>query len=308
MSYLTFLDLKYRPVREADVVILPIPYEATTTYSSGTREGPEAVLAASRHLEDWDEELGLDVTARLRLATAPPLTPEAAGPQAMLDKIRKTVQPWVAEGKLILALGGEHTITLALVQAAQTKYPDLHIVALDAHGDFRERYDGSHLSHACTLRRLYELGRPLTLLGVRSLSEEEHNFLTVAPRLTLFKARTLTSAEGWQAALAHLEKIPEPVYVTLDADVLDPGVMPGVGAPEPGGLSYYQVVEILQTLARRGPVVGLDLVELTPIPGNRVSEFTAARILYKALGYIAAEEFRKQTGAAGNRPFIMQEK
>ncbi len=286
MSYYTFLDLKYRPVKEAEAVMLPIPYEATTTYGSGAREGPDAVLAASRQLEDWDEELALDVSARVRIATAAPMTPEAAGPQAMLDKIRKTVQPWIAEGKLIFAIGGEHTVTLALVQAAQTKYPDLHIVALDAHADFRDRYDGSPLSHACTLRRLYELGRPLTLMGVRSFSEEEYNFLQVAPRFTMFRARTLNSPEGWPAALAHLEKIPGPVYLTIDADVLDPGVMPGVGTPEPGGLSYYQVLDIIKTLAQRGPMVGFDFVELTPIPGNRVSEFTAARILYKALGYV----------------------
>jgi agmatinase len=286
MSFLTFLDLKYRPVKEAETVILPIPYEATTTYGAGTREGPEAVLAASRQLENWDGELNLDVSAKVRIATAAPLSPEAAGPQAMLDKIRRTVQPWIGEGKLIIALGGEHTISLALVQAAQTKYPDLHIVALDAHADFRERYEGSPLSHACTLRRLYELGRPLTLLGVRAFSEEESNFLFVAPRFNKFSARTLHSPEGWTAALAHLEKIPGPVYLTIDADVLDPGVMPGVGTPEPGGLSYYQVLDIIRTLTKRGPVVGLDLVELTPLPGNRVSEYTAARIIYKALGYM----------------------
>jgi|UniRef100_A0A7C5AMZ6 agmatinase len=286
MSNLTFLNLRYRPVKEAEAVILPIPYEATITYGSGTREGPAAVLAASGHLEDWDEELKADISTKVRLATAPPLTPEVAGPQAMLDKIRKTVQPWISEGKTVFAIGGEHTISVGLVQAVQTKFPDLSIVALDAHADFRERYDGCPLSHACTLRRLYELGRPLTLLGVRSFSEEEHKFLQVAPRFRLFDARTLHSPEGWQAALAHLEKIPGPVYLTIDTDVLDPGVMPGVGTPEPGGLSYYQVLDLLKAVARRGPVVGLDLVELTPIPGNRVSEFTAARILYKALGYI----------------------
>jgi agmatinase len=286
MSNLTFLNLRYRPVKEAEAVILPIPYEATITYGSGTREGPAAVLAASGHLEDWDEELKADISTKVRLATAPPLTPEVAGPQAMLDKIRKTVQPWISEGKTVFAIGGEHTISVGLVQAVQTKFPDLSIVALDAHADFRERYDGCPLSHACTLRRLYELGRPLTLMGVRSFSEEEHKFLQVAPRFRLFDARTLHSPEGWQAALAHLEKIPGPVYLTIDTDVLDPGVMPGVGTPEPGGLSYYQVLDLLKAVARRGPVVGLDLVELTPIPGNRVSEFTAARILYKALGYI----------------------
>jgi agmatinase len=204
----------------------------------------------------------------------------------MLDKIRKQVQSWVSQGKLVLALGGEHTITLALVQAVQTKYPDVTVVALDAHADLRESYDGTKLSHACVLRRVYELGRPLTLLGVRSYSKEEADLLWVAPRMKMFKAAELHTAEGWANAMEHLRQIPGPVYLTLDLDVLDPGVLPAVGTPEPGGLTYYQVLTIISTLAQRGPVVGLDLVELAPIPGHRVSEFTAALILYKAIGYI----------------------
>lgn len=286
MSFPNFLDLKYLPVKEAEAIILPIPYEATTTYGGGTREAPEAILAASRQLESWDAEESWDPSQAVRLATASPLTPEVSGPQAMLDKIRKTVQPWVAQGKVVLALGGEHTITLALVQAVQTKYPDLQIVVLDAHGDLRESYDGSKLSHACVNRRLYELGRPLTLLGIRSYCQEESQLLKVAPRLTVFPAWTLNSPEGWDKARDHLQNLAGPVYVSIDADVFDPGVLPGVGTPEPGGLSYQKVLDILRIVAQRGPVVGLDLVELAPIPGQRVSEFTAARVLYKALGYI----------------------
>uniref|UniRef100_A0A7V4G8J5 Agmatinase n=1 Tax=Desulfobacca acetoxidans TaxID=60893 RepID=A0A7V4G8J5_9BACT len=286
MSYPNFLDLKYLPVKEAEVIILPLPYEATTTYGAGTREAPEAILAASRQVELWDEEEGWDPSAHLKIATAPPLTPEASGPQAMQEKIRKTVQPWVAQGKIVVALGGEHSVTPALVQAVQTKYPDLQVVALDAHADMRESYDGSKLSHACALRRVYELGRPLTTLGVRSCSEEESRFMWVAPRFTRFKARDLHTPEGWQAALDHLRGLSGPVYLTIDADVFDPAVLPGVGTPEPGGLNYYQVLDILKTVALRGPVVGVDFVELAPLPGQRVSEFTAARVLYKALGYM----------------------
>jgi agmatinase len=181
MAFLTFLDLPYLPVKEAEAVVLPIPYEATVSYGGGTREGPEALLAASRQVELWDEELHWDASAHVRLATAAPITPEVSGPQAMLDKIRRTVQPWVGQGKLIFAVGGEHTITVALVQAVQTKYPDLSIVALDAHADMRDSYEGSKHSHACVLRRVYELGRPLTLLGVRSYSQEEDQLLRVAP-------------------------------------------------------------------------------------------------------------------------------
>jgi len=286
MAWLNFLDLKSFPVKEAEAVILPIPYEATTTYGAGTREGPEAILAASRQVELWDEASNWDPSAAVRLATAAPILPEVAGPQAMLEKIKRVVQPWVAQGKLICALGGEHTITVALVQAFQTRYPDFTVVALDAHADLRESYDGSKLSHACVMRRLYELGRPLNLLGVRSYSKEEADLLWVAPRLKVFKAQELNTPAGWDAALEHLQGIAGPVYLTIDLDALDPGIMPAVGTPEPGGLSYGQVLTIIETLTKRGPVIGLDLVELAPIPGHRVSEFTAARLLYKALGYI----------------------
>ncbi|MEW6659652.1 MAG: agmatinase [Thermodesulfobacteriota bacterium] len=283
---LNFLDLKYLPVQDAEAIVLPIPYEATVTYGGGTREGPEAILSASRQVELWDEENNWDPSQKIKLTTALPISPEASGPQAMLDKIRRQVQPWVSQGKLVLALGGEHTITVALVQAVQTKYPDVTVVALDAHADLRESYDGTKLSHACVLRRVYELGRPLTLLGTRSYSKEEADLLWVAPRMKMFKAAELHTREGWANAMEHLGQIPGPVYLSLDLDALDPGVMPGVGTPEPGGLTYYQVLSIISALAQRGPVVGLDLVELAPIPGNRVSQFTAARLLYKAIGYI----------------------
>jgi agmatinase len=286
MSFPNFLDLKFLPVKDAEAVILPIPYEATVTYGGNTREGPEAILCASRQVELWDEEGNWNPSAHINLATANPITAEAAGPQAMLEKIRRVVQPWVGQGKLIIALGGEHTITGALVQAVQTKYPDLHVVALDAHADMRDAYDGSKLSHACALRRIYELGRPLTILGVRSYSEEEYQLLRVAPRLTLFPARELHTPEGWEKALQHLRDIKGPVYLTIDLDALDPAIMPAVGTPEPGGLTYHQTLTIISTLAARGPIIGADLVELAPISGHRVSDFTAARVLYKMLGYI----------------------
>src|SRR5512146_3424593 len=170
MANLSFLDLKYLPLQEAEAVILPIPYEATVTYGGGTREGPEAILSASRQVELWDEENNWDPSSAIKLATANPVLPEASGPQAMLDKIRRLVQPWISQGKFIAALGGEHTITTALVQAAQTRYPDFSVVALDAHADLRDSYEGSKLSHACVMRRVYELGRPLTLLGTRAYS------------------------------------------------------------------------------------------------------------------------------------------
>ena len=205
MAWLNFLDLRSLPAKEAEAVILPIPYEATTTYGAGARQGPEAILSASRQVELWDEDYDWDPSAAIRLATAAPIAPEVSGPQAMVEKIKRVVLPFISQGKLICALGGEHTITVALLQAMQTRYPDLTVVALDAHADMRESFEGSKLSHACVMRRAYEMGRPLTLLGVRSYSQDEYQLLRVAPRFKMFKAKELHTPEGWQAALDHLQ-------------------------------------------------------------------------------------------------------
>ena len=282
----SFLDLKPFPVKEAEAVILPIPYEATVSYGGGTKEGPEAILAASRQVELWDEQYDWDPSQAIRLATALPVFPEVSGPQAMLDKIRRLVQPWISQGKFIAALGGEHTITTALVQAAQTRYPDLSVVALDAHADLRDSYDGSKLSHACVLRRLYELGRPLTLLGTRAYSQDEYNLMRVAPRFKMFKATELHTPEGWQAALDHLKAIPGPVYLSIDLDALDPSHHarrghPGTRRPHllPGP-HHHRDPDPTRPHHRPGPG------GTGPHPGQHVSEFTAARLLYKALGYI----------------------
>ena len=286
MSRGTFLDLDPLSIRDAEVVIVPIPYEATTTYGGGARYGPEAILAASRQVELWDEEGDWNPTQNMRLATAGEISPDAGGPAAMLEKIKKRVKPWITDGKMLVSLGGEHTVTLALVESYLTRYPDLTVVALDAHADLRERYENTPLSHACVMRRVWELGRPLTMIGVRSYSAGEYDFIRVAPRLTLLKARNLKDPEYMHLTLEHLGRIKGPVYVSFDVDALDPSVMPGTGTPEPGGLSYYQALEILKAIIARGPVVGFDLTELSPIPGHRVSEFTAARLIYKFLGYL----------------------
>ena len=286
MSRGTFLDLDPLPLKEAEVVIVPIPYEATTSYGAGARYGPEAILAASRQVELWDEEGEWNPSRSIRLATAGEISSDAGGPAAMLDKIKKRVRPWVAEGKLVIGLGGEHTVTLALVESCLTKYPDLTVVAFDAHADLREKYDNTPLSHACVMRRVWELGRPVTVIGVRSYSSGEYDFIRVAPRLTLLKARNQQEPDYLQLAREHLGRIKGPVYISFDVDALDPAIMPGTGTPEPGGLSYYQALDMLKVIIDRGPVVGFDLTELAPIPGHRVSEFTAARLLYKFLGYL----------------------
>ena len=282
----TFLGLDPVAGRQAAAVVVPVPYEPTPTYGGGTRQGPEAIITASQQVELWDEEDNWDPSSAVKLATALEITPDAGGPGAMLEKLKRVVKPWVQAGKVLITLGGEHSLTRGLVESYLTKHPDLSVVTLDAHADLRDKYDHSPLSHACASRRVWELGRPLTLLGVRSYCREEYDFFRVAPRLTMFPMKELRTAAGWQKALEHLENIRGPVYLSIDVDALDPAVLPGTGTPEPGGLSYLQALELMRTVCRRGPVVGLDVVELAPIPGQRGSEFTAARLIYKCLGYM----------------------
>ena len=259
MAWLNFLDLRSLPVKEAEAVILPIPYEATTSYGAGTRQGPEAILAASRQVELWDEDYDWDPSAAIRLATAAPIMPEVSGPSAMVEKIKRIVLPLISQGKLICALGGEHTITVALLQAMQTRYPDLTVVALDAHADMRESFEGSKLSHACVMRRAYELGRPLTLLGVRSYSQDEYQLLRVAPRFKLFKAKALHTPEGWQAALDHLQGISGPVYLSIDLGRPGPRHHAGGGHPGTGrffvrpGADHHRNLEPQRPHHRPGP-------------------------------------------------------
>ncbi len=282
----TFMGLDPMDARQAEAVVVPIPYEATTTYGGGARNGPEAIIAASQQVEWWDEEGNWEPAAAVSLATALAITPDANGPGAMLEKIKRVVKSWVQAGKKLITLGGEHTITRGLVESYLTKHPDLTVVCLDAHADLRDKYDHSPLSHACVNRRVWELGRPLIILGVRSYSREEYDFLRVAPRLAVFPMNELKTTKGWENAREHLESLRGPVYLSIDVDVLDPAVMPGTGTPEPGGLSYAQLLEIVRTVCARGPVVGMDVVELAPIPGHWVSEFTAARLVYKCIAYM----------------------
>jgi len=289
MSFPNFLDLRFLPVKDAEAVILPIPYEATTTYGSGTREAPEAILPRPGR---WS--CGTRRTAGTQRRGAPghrfPPDRRGFGAQAMLDKIRKTCRPGWPRGRWSWPWGRtHHHHAPGAVRADQV--PDLQIVALDAHADMRDSYEGSKLSHACALKRVYDLGRPLTTLGVRSYSQEESQLTWVAPRYKMFKARELHMPEvgpGRRTPAGPLR----PVYVSIDADVFDPGIMPGVGTPEPGGLSYYQVLTLLKTVAQRGPIVGLDLVELSPIPAKRVSEFTAAGAVQGAGVYVSGTPSR----------------
>ncbi|MBW2147650.1 MAG: agmatinase [Deltaproteobacteria bacterium] len=265
---------------KAAAVILPVPYDLTTSYRAGTRHGPTAILQASAQLEWYDEELESEI-CRVGIHTLPLMEPTASGAHRMIARVRNAAEILLEAGKFPVLLGGEHSLSLGVVEALGDRFPGVSVLFLDAHSDLRDAYQQSKYSHACVGRRIAERW-PLVQVGIRSLSLEEANYLKNS-EITVVMARDMeTSWSGLDTTLTNLTDI---VYISVDLDVLDPSIMPAVGTPEPGGLGWYQVLNILRHVCARHRVVGFDVMELCPISGNVAPDFLAAKLAYRLLGY-----------------------
>jgi len=286
-----FLDLPdgFEARDTAAVCILPVPYDATSSYQSGARFGPAALIAASHQVELYDEQLRRE-TYRIGLHTCPSVRPNAAGPLEMVSDVRQACEPLLEAGKFIALIGGEHTVTLGAVGALRQKRGRraFGVVQFDAHRDLRTAYDSTPWSHACVAARLLDWKLPLIQLGVRAWSREEEE-LAASAGVATFTARDLVVGDRAKEFAHALEALPEEVYLTFDLDVLDPSIMPSTGTPEPGGLSWYQTLALLEELTRRKKVIALDLVELAPLAGLVAPDLLAARLLYRTLGLIARD-------------------
>jgi agmatinase len=275
-----FLGLpeEYSTYSTAKVVILPIPYELTLSYESGTRHGPQAIINASRQVETFDDELGVELS-NLGIATCPEIEQTVAGPEAMQGKIYSECHGILKDDKFILSLGGEHSITAALVKAHKEKFGRLSVIQIDAHTDLRDSYQGSKFSHACVMARVAEM-TDFCSIGTRSFSNDK-NEQKYADKI--FRPRSWRdNPAGFEKCLAALA---QNVYITIDLDGFDPSVMPAVGTPEPGGLSWDEVIILLRTITAAKKVVGADIVELSPRPGLTYADFTAAKLALKVIGF-----------------------
>ncbi len=270
-------------LESARLVVLPAPMEASVSYGRGTSAGPAAILRASRELELFDEETRRPYWRPGELHTLAPLAlPET--PEEAVAAITDAARPVVQRGKFLFTLGGEHTVTAGALRAVAERHPRLGVLVIDAHLDLRDHYQGERWSHACVCRRLLE-EHDVTLVwcGTRSFSLEEAR-LVEERGLPVFAAHERDARGSWIAAA--IAKLPEQVYLSIDIDGLDPAAVPGTGTPEPGGLTYREVVSLIRELARQRRIVAADLTEVAPIPGQQVSEFTAARLAAKLLGAI----------------------
>lgn len=272
----------------AKVVILPIPYEKTTTYRKGCQNGPAAIIEASDELEAYDIELEREVCQEIGIFTSgaiantqiyPDLTPEA-----MMEITTATVSQLIGDGKFVIALGGEHSITAGIVKAYQQILSEpFTVIQIDAHGDMRHSYEGSIYNHACVMRRVLDLGLPTLPVGIRSICLEEAQLIK-EQQIPVIWAKDIYQQPDWsEKAIAKITT--EQVFITIDLDGLDPSLMPGVGTPEPGGLNWYELTKFLQAVFTKHQVIGCDVMELAPSSDLVVSEFTAAKLVYKLVGY-----------------------
>jgi agmatinase len=268
-------------LRESLFVVVPVPYDLTSTYQPGSRRGPAAIIEASTNMELYDEELKKE-TYLAGIHTTLPVTIDSRGPKNMINAVRKKIAKVAALNKIPVMLGGEHSISFGAVQTLKEKYPKLKVLQLDAHADLRESYQGSPYSHASVARKISEIC-PLIQVGIRSMSKEEADFLPQS-NVKSYSADFALEKKDWCETIC--KDLSGDVFVTIDLDVFDPSIMPATGTPEPGGLYWKDVLRLLKVVSSSCKIRGFDVVELAPIPGIVAPDFMAAKLIYRIMGYI----------------------
>ncbi len=271
------LPKKYSTLETAKIVILPVPYDGTSTWGKGADKGPAAILEASANMELYDIETDSEVYKQ-NIFTAKPVM-EKSSPEKMVKKVKQTISELLAQDKFVVTIGGEHSITAGAAGAYAEKYKNLSVLQLDAHSDLRPEYLGSKYSHASAMARVRELC-PIVQVGIRSMDIIEKPFIDKA---RVFFAEDIYDKADWQNRA--INKLTDKVYITIDLDAFDPSILPSTGTPEPGGLGWYQVLEFLKKVNQKKNVVGFDIVELCPNKQERSSDFLAAKLIYKLLSY-----------------------
>jgi len=264
----------------AGAVVLPVPFERTTSYVPGTKNGPREIIAASGQVELYDEELGREI-CDVGIHTLPAMESPFASTDEAFAEMRR-VAAWLAgAGKFFVALGGEHALTAPLVAGVAAVHPGVTVLQIDAHADLRESYMGDRHSHASAMRRVLEYA-PTVQVGIRNLSAPEAEAIP-GLETTVFYDWNMRNDPAWITRV--VEALGENVYITIDCDGLDPAIMPAVGTPEPGGLTWRETLTLLRRVMETKTVVAADVVELCPIPGFVAPNFLAARLVYKLIGY-----------------------
>ncbi len=280
----------YAAYENSRFVLIPAGYDRTTSYGSGARRGPQAILDASRHMELFDEETKTN-TYEEGIFLCSEIESSAEGPDKFIERVEHISRQVLDDSKIPIVLGGEHTVSLGNIRACKERSEKLTVVQIDAHADLRDQFGGSAYSHACVMRRAVDLGCHLVQVGIRSMSDEEFNWVESNDDICrMYYARDVKSNLNVNWVQDIVSPIDTPVYLTIDLDGLDPSIMPSTGTPEPGGLSWYEVLELLRELCRLTNIIGFDVVELAPIASIHAPDFLVARLLYRLMGYISLKE------------------
>lgn len=271
------LPEEYSDYTDSRVLILPVAYDRTSTWVKGADLGPEAIIEASANVELYDMEIDAE-PYRAGICTDKIMHLDF-GPREMVRIVRETVADYLQDGKFVVTLGGEHSVSIGAIQAHHKVYPDLTVLQLDAHADLRSQYEGSEYNHACVMARVAEIC-PFAQVGIRSMEMGEKDAMDVA---NTFFASDIVGRSDWYEDVVN--RLGDNVYITLDLDVFDPSIMPSTGTPEPGGLGWYEVLALLKKVVEMKNLVGFDIVELCPNSDNRAPDFLAAKLVYKILAY-----------------------
>ena len=267
----------FAQLEKASVVLLPVPYDGTSTWGKGADKGPEAFLDASENMELYDIETDSEVF-RKGIYLAPPVM-ENTSPEAMVNAVHKTTKEYIKRKKFVTILGGEHSISIGTIRAFNECFDNLSVLHIDAHADLRESYNGTPFNHACAVHEASKTTN-LVQVGIRSMDAIENTFMD---REKTFFAHEMVNDDYWVDNV--IELLTENVFITFDLDALDPSILPSTGTPEPGGLLWYETLDFLKRVFEEKNVVGFDIVELCPNPSERSSDFLAAKLYYKMLCY-----------------------
>jgi len=275
MEYFLDMPVQFADYQNAKVVLLPVPYDGTSTFIKGADKAPQAIIDASDSIELFDIEENIEIYTQ-GIHTAKPVT-EKSSPEKMTEAVYQRVKTYLNDNKLVGLLGGEHSVSFGAIKATAEKYTHLTVLQLDAHADLRETYQGSAYNHACVMRRAQSLA-PLVQVGIRNVCSEEKEFID---EKNIFYAHNIRNSATWmQEAVSRLS---DNVYLTIDLDCFDPSVVPSTGTPLPGGLSWWQVVDFVSEVNKCKNIVGFDVVELCPNPADKSSDVLAAVLVYKII-------------------------
>ncbi|WP_194767362.1 agmatinase [Tamlana sp. I1] len=284
MSNKTYAGIpeEFGKLETAKIVLIPVPYDGTSTWQKGADKGPDAFLNASENMELYDIETGTEVYQQgVFLANA---VTENSSPEAMVEAVHQATKKYIKKNKFVTIFGGEHSISIGTIRAFNEMYPSLTVLHIDAHADLRKEYDGTTCNHACAV---YEASQTTNLIqvGIRSMDVMEK---TVMDEEKTYFAHEMAVDDTWMDSA--IDQMTDNVFITFDLDAFDPSIMPSTGTPEPGGLLWYETLDFLKQVFAEKNVVGFDIVELCPNKKEKSSDFLAAKLYYKMLSYKFMDE------------------